>query len=238
MTIHTRIVSTAGLHRRALIASPDRQFRHRLSEHLEAMNWLVHEVESGAQLWPAAQANRPDAVLVDRWLPDLDVTECVDEFRAGHPGIEIVAAEMNGAVLRSPYREQLLQALLASEDGPKSGSAPGGSCLYADHCSAMGGTDGGAGTPAPQVTFESLAEPAPPMPELVGRSASMVEVRRRIPAGRPAHDSGPYRRAYRHRQGTGRAGIASALRPQPPSVCGAELRRHTGNADRDGTVRP
>ena len=68
--------------RTALVASADLNFRQRLSEILTGLRWQVREAETGAQAWAEAEAAYPEAVIVDAWLPDLDLTEFLSDFRA------------------------------------------------------------------------------------------------------------------------------------------------------------
>jgi len=68
--------------RTALVASADRNFRQRLSETLTGLRWQVRVAEGGAQAWAEAGAAQPEAVIVDSWLPDLDLAEFLKDFRA------------------------------------------------------------------------------------------------------------------------------------------------------------
>ena len=61
--------------RTALVASADRSFRQRLSEVLSGLRWQVREAEGGADAWTQAQSILPEAVIVDSWLPDLELDE-------------------------------------------------------------------------------------------------------------------------------------------------------------------
>ncbi len=72
--------------RTALVASADRSFRQRLSETLTGLRWQVREAEGGAQAWAEAEAAPPEAVIVDSWLPDLDLAEFLKDFRSSFPG--------------------------------------------------------------------------------------------------------------------------------------------------------
>jgi DNA-binding NtrC family response regulator len=65
---HVRIHS-----RTALVASADRSFRQRLSQILTGLRWQVREAEGGAQAWAEAQSSPLEALIVDSWLPDLDL---------------------------------------------------------------------------------------------------------------------------------------------------------------------
>ncbi len=104
--------------RTALVASADRNFRQRLSETLTGLRWQVREAEGGAQAWSAAEAAPPEAVIVDSWLPDLDLAEFLCDFRAFYPEVDLVTA--SGSIAqespRGPYRQELLYALRRSQD--------------------------------------------------------------------------------------------------------------------------
>ncbi len=104
--------------RTALVASSDRSFRQRLAETLTGLRWQVREAEGGAQAWAQAQATPPEAVIVDSWLPDLDLVEFLRDFRAFFPEVDLVTA--SGSITqespRGPYRQELLYALRRSQD--------------------------------------------------------------------------------------------------------------------------
>ncbi len=104
--------------RTALVASSDRSFRQRLAETLTGLRWQVREAEGGAQAWAQAQVTPPEAVIVDSWLPDLDLAEFLRDFRAFFPEVDLVTA--SGSITqespRGPYRQELLYALRRSQD--------------------------------------------------------------------------------------------------------------------------
>jgi DNA-binding NtrC family response regulator len=104
--------------RTALVASADRNFRQRLTETLTGLRWQVREAEGGAQAWAEAEAAPPEAVIVDSWLPDLDLAEFLKDFRTFFPEVDLVTA--NGSIEqespRGPYRQELLYALRRSQD--------------------------------------------------------------------------------------------------------------------------
>jgi|CZKF01.1.fsa_nt_gi DNA-binding NtrC family response regulator len=104
--------------RTALVTSADRNFRQRLSETLTGLRWQVREAEGGAQAWAEAQVATPEAVIVDSWLPDLDLAEFLKDFRAFFPEVDLVTA--SGSIgqesQRGPYRQELLYALRRSQD--------------------------------------------------------------------------------------------------------------------------
>jgi flagellar hook protein FlgE len=102
----------------ALVASADRSFRQRLTQILTGLRWDVREAEGGAEAWSEAEASHPEAVIVDSWLPDLDLSEFLSDFRGKFPGVDVVTAEGSTAEEspRGPYRQELLYALRRSEE--------------------------------------------------------------------------------------------------------------------------
>lgn len=104
--------------RTAVVASADRNFRQRLSEILTGLRWQVREAEGGAQVWAEAAAVCPEAIIVDSWLPDLDLGEFLKDMHETYPQVEL----MTTASLpvqdspRGPYRQELLYALRRSQD--------------------------------------------------------------------------------------------------------------------------
>jgi len=196
--------------RTALVASSDRSFRQRLNQTLTGLRWQVREAETGAQAWAEAEASVPEAVIVDSWLPDLDLSEFLREFRASFPKVDLVTA--TGPELedgpRSPYRQELLHALRVSQDNDTAAwNAPGAlaaSWLTAEaaqsnsafrrdsktaEAHAIGlprpaGSDcslTNAVLPGPAIVAERTQAPASErIPELVGNAPAMLDVSRRI----------------------------------------------------------
>jgi DNA-binding NtrC family response regulator len=104
--------------RTALVASADRNFRQRISEILTGLRWQVREAEGGAQAWTEAEASAPEAIIVDSWLPDLDLAEFLTDFRGRFPHVDLVTASgvSPEESPRGPYRQELLYALRRSQD--------------------------------------------------------------------------------------------------------------------------
>ena len=107
--------------RTALVASADRSFRNRLSETLTGLRWKVTEAEGGAEAWASAVNAQPEAVIVDSWLPDLELAEFIRDFGESFPNVDLLTTdskpkshETSGT--RSPYRQELLYALRRSQD--------------------------------------------------------------------------------------------------------------------------
>src|SRR5947209_14790411 len=104
--------------RTAILVSSDLSFRRRLQQTLTGLRWQVREAETGAQAWAEADKLQPEGVVVDSWLPDLELVEFVREFRASYPRVDLIASEgsNHGEGPRSPYRQELIYALRTNED--------------------------------------------------------------------------------------------------------------------------
>jgi DNA-binding NtrC family response regulator len=104
--------------RTALVASADRSFRQRLTHVLAGLRWQVREAEGGAQAWAEAEAKPFAAAIVDSWLPDLDLSEFLSDFRGSFPEVDLVTAagSAEGEGPRGPYRQELLYALRCSQE--------------------------------------------------------------------------------------------------------------------------
>src|SRR6476469_8430006 len=104
--------------RTALIASADCNFRQRLNEILTGLRWQVREADGGARAWAEADTASPEAVIVDSWLPDLDIGEFLKEFRSSHPEVDVVTAGGTPSDVspRSSHRPELLYALRQIQD--------------------------------------------------------------------------------------------------------------------------
>jgi DNA-binding NtrC family response regulator len=218
--------------RTALLASCDSNFLQRLSETLSGLRWQVHAAGTGAEAWAAAECFTPDAVIVDSWLPDLELGEFLKEFRASFPKVDLLTADgpnpQEGP--RSPYRQELLYALRVSQDGDASGPA---SALKTPLPARAGqsNTDQSLTNPLPAEAVQfaertgdrktnagagRIGTPASAaserLPELVGNAPVMLEVSRRIrlvaPRSTPVLIEGP--------TGSGKELVAEALHRLSP----------------------
>jgi transcriptional regulator with GAF, ATPase, and Fis domain len=71
------------------------------------------------------EVSRPEAMVVDTWLPDLEVGEFAGYIRLMHPGMEVLQVD-GGTVAggaRSPRRNELLHALREAQDAPLNDTA-------------------------------------------------------------------------------------------------------------------
>jgi len=101
-----------------LVVSADANVRERLRHALTTLRWQVLESPGGAEAWMAAQSTPIEALLIDPWLPDLDVMEFLDDFHRDHPAVDLIMTDGVSAdgSPRSPYHQELLYALRRSQD--------------------------------------------------------------------------------------------------------------------------
>ena len=219
--------------RTAVVASADRSFRQRLSEILTGLRWQVREAAGGAQAWAEAQSTPPEAIIVDSWLPDLDLAEFLKDFRGSFPDVDLVTASGSSAQEspRGPYRQELLYALrriqdtdtaawktAPSLDKPEPGRAHTAPLSFPAHTGAaqlaspMGSAPAPVHPPAALLHTNLPVSEADPvsserLPELIGNAPCMIEVSRRIrlvaPRSTPVLIEGP--------TGSGKELVAEAL---------------------------
>lgn len=110
--------------RTVVLASADAGLRQRLRASLTGLRWQVREAGGGAEAMAQLEASRPEALLVDSWLPDLEVGEFAGQIRVMYPGIELLRVDggSDGAI-RSPRRNELLHALREAQDDAASDTA-------------------------------------------------------------------------------------------------------------------
>ncbi len=213
--------------RTALLASSDSSFRQRLNATLTGLRWQVREAETGARAWAEAETCVPEAVIIDSWLPDLDVEEFLRDFRHSFPQADVIDA--NGSTAcdgpRSPYRQEIFYALRISQDTDTAAWNAAPALDSAQPAKAVRKPPASVGVQA-QIADADLVEivvgpvlvaPAPAvkrelsvserLPELVGNAASMLDVSRRIrlvaPRSTPVLIEGP--------TGSGKELVAEAL---------------------------
>jgi DNA-binding NtrC family response regulator len=104
--------------RTALVASPDRSVRQRLSEILTGLCWQVREAAGGAEAWAEAEAAAPEAIIVDSWLPDLDCSEFLTAFHTSYPEVDLLTTDGEAPEQgrRGPHRQELLYAIRQSQE--------------------------------------------------------------------------------------------------------------------------
>ena len=74
----------------AVVASANKEFRERILKRLGSRSWTVEEALGGAEALSLVEEGAFKALFLDRWLPDLDVSELVDIIKARHPQVQVL----------------------------------------------------------------------------------------------------------------------------------------------------
>ncbi len=191
--------------RSAIVATGNALLRETLAAELGMLRWTVRQARGAAEVFALLGEQPSTALLLDSWLPDLDVHECVRELSALFPQMELIAldgSELGPAPAPGPLRGELLHALRqALRHSP--GEAP--SCAEPSAVKDPTSADAPACAPEPLPRANPAAAPGPPrlsdlprpgvaciprdpaspaapiaLPEFTGTDPRMLEVSRRI----------------------------------------------------------
>jgi DNA-binding NtrC family response regulator len=110
--------------RTVVLASADAGLRQRLRASLTGLRWTVREASGGAEAMAQLEDSRSEALLVDSWLPDLEVGEFATVIRMLYPTMELLRVDggVDGGA-RSPRRNELLHALREAQNASLSDTA-------------------------------------------------------------------------------------------------------------------
>jgi DNA-binding NtrC family response regulator len=110
--------------RTVVLASADAGLRQRLRTSLTGLRWQVREASGGAEAMAQLEDSRSEALLVDSWLPDLEVGEFATVIRMLYPSMELLRVDGGGdGGARSPRRNELLHALREAQNAPLNDTA-------------------------------------------------------------------------------------------------------------------
>jgi DNA-binding NtrC family response regulator len=152
-----------------VVVSADAGLRQRLREQLTQMRWTVREAAGGAEAIGLAELDRPEAMIVDGWLPDLQAADFAGHMERMFPGVDLLSVDGAGSGLgavKSPRRNELLHALREAQEFGDAELASGIALR-------------------PPAIFRAeprapAARPALTLPEMVGESEAMLELARLI----------------------------------------------------------
>jgi transcriptional regulator with GAF, ATPase, and Fis domain len=104
--------------RTVVLASADTALRERLRQSLTGLRWQVREAGGGAEAIELMERSRPEALLVDSWLPDLEVGEFSGMVRTLYPALDLLRVDgvSDAGTARSPRRNELLHALREAQE--------------------------------------------------------------------------------------------------------------------------
>ena len=221
-SIHSRIRP-----RTALVTSADGSFRQRLNAVLSGLRWQVREAVGGAQAWGEAMDTLPEVIIVDSWLPDLDLDEFLREFRESFPCVDVITADRETSLESKPgpHRKEILYALRRIQesdtaawnaaprlDGEQITRPPSRLSASTNDKGSPISIETHSSTNVPQIAADSTDRPvsiatAGRIPELIGNSPCILEICRRIrlvaPRNTPVLIEGP--------TGSGKELVAEAL---------------------------
>ncbi len=178
--------------RTAVLASADLAFRTQVREALRGLRWDVMEAEGGAAALAHLEVRPAEVMILDTWLPDLEIQDFVAEFEASYPGTDLIAVDdpgLGGARARSPRRNEVLLALRRGQDadGAAWNSAEEFSPREPDARPAVvreevfpSATGNRAGRDLAQSTGDGPGSGSVRLPELIGETPEMLEVSRRV----------------------------------------------------------
>ncbi len=159
--------------RSVLLASSDPVVRAPLRAALTAMRWQVEEVGGAAEALARLEHRLPEAVILDRWLPDIEVNELSSLVQQLYPALDLLRIDGHSLTrdARSPRRPELLAAIRnaqwKSDPDPRSPSASPTLPPQHDHSSVTL-----PGSPSQSITDR--------LPGMIGESAAMRELGRVI----------------------------------------------------------
>lgn len=81
---------------RTVIVSPDADFRKRILERLNPSQCELSEALGGAEALAQLEAGDCQALLLDRWLPDLEVSEFVHIVKTHYPHVRVLVMDPDG----------------------------------------------------------------------------------------------------------------------------------------------
>lgn len=106
---------TAGqaVSKTVVLASADAALRQRLRDSLSGMRWQVTEASGGAEAMAQMEKQKPEALVMDFWLPDLEASEFAGQVPVLYPGVDVLRVDGDPVAgsTRSPRRHELLHAL-------------------------------------------------------------------------------------------------------------------------------
>ena len=105
--------------RSAVLVTMDEPLRSALTAELLALRWTVREAAGAAEMFALLEQEPAAVALVDSWLPDLEVVECVQELARAFPALDVLTTDgvgVGAAPARGVFRGEVLHALRQARD--------------------------------------------------------------------------------------------------------------------------
>lgn len=161
------------LGRSVVIVSADAALRQRLLVSLSGMRWNVREACGGADAMAQVEDQAAEAVVLDAWLPDLEVGEFAARMEGMFPEMDVLRVDgtcLTGSA-KSPRRHELLHALREASDSVQ---------VSTDYPSPHSWGDVAPPQLSPLAPPPGIAAGRQAVDELIGRSTPMLELSRLI----------------------------------------------------------
>jgi DNA-binding NtrC family response regulator len=167
-----------------VLVSADAALRHKLRVSLSHMRWQVREASGGADAMAQLEEQTPEVLLLDHWLPDLEVGEFAAFVRDAYPAVDLLRVDGDAVIGAdmSPRHHELQHALreamdLTGDEGSMGGAWARPANSQGTPEAALFGSLPGLkphGGPVPALRSAVALE------EMVGDSDAMVELARLI----------------------------------------------------------
>jgi DNA-binding NtrC family response regulator len=155
----------------AVVASANQELRKRILKRLRARSWTVEEAMGGAEALSLVEDGAFGALLLDRWLPDLEVAELVEILKARHPQVRVL-------LLGSEAEERCLVEKLSQDEGlPPDFREAQQSGKHETRGEGLGGRSSlHALLPPPIGEGRAPVKSEEPLPGMIGTGAAMQRV--------------------------------------------------------------
>ena len=111
--------SVRGITARAVVlVSADAGMMHRLGAGLTQLRWSVRQAAGGAEAMAMIELEQPEAIVIDGWLPDLEVGEFAAYMEKHYPAMDLLRVDgrVSAGKARSPRRNELLHAIRVAQE--------------------------------------------------------------------------------------------------------------------------
>lgn len=212
---------TQPVPRTAILASADLSFRQRVRDALNGLRWQVREASGGAEVLAHLDSAPAETLILDSWLPDLEVREFITEFEKLHPSVDLVTVDDTPAGLRatrSPRRNEVLFAIRRGQDSDgtsieyRSAPEPAKPLPLSQEERVLSESNHHISNSHHPVSAVAVSDKSTCLPEFIGNHPAMLKVSQRIrlvaPHRTPVLVEGP--------TGTGKELVARALHRLSP----------------------
>ena len=107
--------------RSAVVVSADGELRRRLTKSLGEMRWHVREAGGGAEAMGFLEQEPTEVLLLDHWLPDLEVGEFARQIQETYPEVEVM--DVDGELVAGGWRggphQELIHVLRDAGDAAR-----------------------------------------------------------------------------------------------------------------------